>query len=72
MCVGNLTVPDGILDHLLQLADDLAGLYAEGNALKPLDELFKYPPRMIALNPTFDNFFDLFVTMGKSWVSFTR
>jgi ABC-type glycerol-3-phosphate transport system permease component len=27
---------------------------------------------MFALNPTFDNFFDLFVTMGKSWVSFTR
>ncbi len=47
-------------------------IYQVNNALKPLDELFKYPPRMFALNPTFDNFFDLFVTMGKSWVSFTR
>jgi len=47
-------------------------VYQVNNALKPLDELFRYPPRMIALNPTFDNFFDLFVTMGKSWVSFTR
>ena len=47
-------------------------IYQINNALKPLDELFKYPPRMFALNPTFDNFFDLFVTMGKSWVSFTR
>ena len=47
-------------------------IYQINNAMKPLDELFRYPPRMIALNPTFDNFFDLFVTMGKSWVSFTR
>lgn len=47
-------------------------VYQINNALKPLDELFRYPPRMFALNPTFDNFFDLFVTMGKSWVSFTR
>lgn len=47
-------------------------VYQVNNALKPLDELFKYPPRMFALNPTFDNFFDLFVTMGKSWVSFSR
>lgn len=47
-------------------------IYQVNNALKPLDELFKYPPRMWALNPTLDNFFDLFVTMGKSWVSFSR
>lgn len=47
-------------------------VYQVNSALKPLDELFKYPPRMRALNPTFDNFFDLFVTMGKSWVSFSR
>ena len=47
-------------------------IYQINNAMKPLDELFRYPPRMFALNPTFDNFFDLFVTMGKSWVSFTR
>ena len=47
-------------------------VYQINNAMKPLDELFRYPPRMFALNPTFDNFFDLFVTMGKSWVSFTR
>ena len=47
-------------------------IYQINNALKPLDELFRYPPRMFALNPTFDNFLDLFVTMGKSWVSFTR
>ncbi|MCR5312024.1 MAG: carbohydrate ABC transporter permease [Lachnospiraceae bacterium] len=47
-------------------------VYAVSNALKPLDELFMFPPRIFAKNPTMDNFSDLFVTMGKSWVTFTR
>ncbi len=47
-------------------------IYAVSSALKPLDELFKFPPRIFAQNPTFDNFSDLFVTMGKSWVTFSR
>ena len=47
-------------------------IYAVSNALKPLDELFRFPPRLLAQNPTTDNFSDLFVTMGKSWVSFSR
>ena len=47
-------------------------IFAVGNALKPLDELFKFPPRLLAQNPTLDNFADLFVTMGKSWVPFSR
>lgn len=47
-------------------------LYAVNSALKPLDELFKFPPKILAQNPTLDNFSDLFVTMGKSWVTFSR
>ncbi len=47
-------------------------VYAVNAALKPLDELFKFPPRIFAQNPTLDNFSDLFVTMGKSWVTFSR
>lgn len=47
-------------------------IYAVSSALKPLDELFKFPPKILAQNPTLDNFSDLFVTMGKSWVTFTR
>ena len=47
-------------------------VYAVSSALKPLDELFKFPPRVFAQHPTLDNFSDLFVTMGKSWVSFSR
>lgn len=47
-------------------------IYAVNAALKPLDELFMFPPRVFAKNPTLNNFADLFVTMGKSWVTFSR
>ena len=43
-----------------------------GSSLKPLDELFKFPPTVFAQHPTLDNFSDLFVTMGQSWVPFSR
>lgn len=47
-------------------------VFAISSALKPLDELFMFPPKLFAQNPTMDNFSDLFVTMGKSWVTFSR
>lgn len=47
-------------------------IFAVSNALKPLDELFRFPPKILAQNPTLDNFSDLFITMGKSWVTFSR
>lgn len=47
-------------------------VFAVSSALKPLDELFMFPPKFFAKNPTTDNFSDLFVTMGKSWVTFPR
>lgn len=47
-------------------------VYAINSAFKPLDEIFIYPPRVFVKNPTFDNFQDLFVIMGKSWVPFLR
>ena len=47
-------------------------VYAVSSALKPLDELFKFPPTVFPQHPTMDNFSDLFVTMGKSWVTFSR
>ncbi len=43
-----------------------------GSSLKPLDELFRFPPPVWPQNPTTDNFSDLFVTMGQSWVPFSR
>ena len=47
-------------------------VFAINSALKPLDELFLFPPRLFAQNPTFDNFSDLFVSMSKSTVTFSR
>ncbi len=47
-------------------------LFAINNALKPLDEIFLFPPRLWVSKPTLDNFADLFVLMGKTWVPFSR
>ena len=41
-------------------------------ALKPLNELFYFPPRFYVVNPTLTNFSDLFNLMGDSWVPFSR
>lgn len=42
------------------------------NAFKPLNEVFMFPPRFYVVNPTMDNFLDLFQLIGNSWVPFTR
>lgn len=47
-------------------------VYAISNSLKPLDELFVFPPNFFVQKPTLDNFADLFTLMGKSWVPFSR
>lgn len=47
-------------------------LYVIMQALKPLDELWMFPPRFYVVNPTFRNFKDLFVLMNTSWVPFSR
>lgn len=47
-------------------------VYAINGAFKPLDEIFVYPPRLFVKNPTLNNFQDLFVIMGKSWIPFSR
>jgi ABC-type glycerol-3-phosphate transport system permease component len=47
-------------------------IYAVCQSLKPLDELFMFPPRFIVRKPTFDNYKDLFSLMDTSWVPFSR
>ncbi|MDE6640626.1 MAG: carbohydrate ABC transporter permease [Acetatifactor sp.] len=42
------------------------------NSLKPLEELFVFPPKFLVKNPTMDNFHDVFILMSQSWVPFTR
>ena len=47
-------------------------VFAVSSSLKPLDELFRFPPRVFPQRPTLDNFSDLFVTLSQSYVPFSR
>jgi len=46
--------------------------YAIIQSLKPLDELWVFPPRFFVVNPTMKNYGDLFRLMSTSWVPFSR
>ncbi len=47
-------------------------LYVVMQSLKPLDELWMFPPRFYVTNPTFTNYTDLLILMNTSWVPFSR
>jgi ABC-type glycerol-3-phosphate transport system permease component len=47
-------------------------VYVVMQSLKPLDELWMYPPRFFVSSPTFDNFKSLFTLMSTNWVPFSR
>ncbi len=47
-------------------------IYMANNAFKPLNELFIFPPKLFVMQPTFDNFSDLFEMMANSLVPFAR
>lgn len=66
---------DGFNIFILVIVGAFMGLplvYAICNSLKPLEELFIFPPRFFVRNPTLKNFHDIFVLMAGSWVPFTR
>ena len=46
--------------------------YTVIQALKPLDELWMFPPRFYVMNPTARNFTDLFSLMSGNLVPFSR
>lgn len=46
--------------------------YAIISSLKPLNELWLFPPRLYVVNPTLKHYRDLFGTLTDSWVPFTR
>lgn len=46
--------------------------YAVVQSLKPLDELWYFPPRFYVVSPTLSNFKDMFSSMSTSWVPFSR
>ncbi len=47
-------------------------VYTVMQSLKPLDELWVFPPRFFVKSPTLQNFSDLLALMGTSWVPFSR
>ncbi|HPA60450.1 MAG TPA: carbohydrate ABC transporter permease [Clostridia bacterium] len=47
-------------------------VFLVSNAFKPINELFIFPPKLFVINPTLDNFTDLFDLLSNSLVPFTR
>ncbi len=47
-------------------------VYVVMQSLKPLDELWMYPPKFIVMAPTLKNYGSLFSLMNISWVPFSR
>lgn len=47
-------------------------VFAIASALKPLEEIWFFPPRFFVRNPTLKNFTDLFRIISDSWVPFSR
>ncbi len=47
-------------------------IYVISQSLKPLDELWMFPPRFLVSSPTLQNYSDLFKLMDTSWVPFSR
>ena len=41
-------------------------------SIKPMNELYIFPPRLYVTSPTPDNYADLFRLMSSSWVPFSR
>ncbi len=41
-------------------------------SVKPVHELFIFPPKLYAIDPTLDNFRDMFTTLSEMWVPFSR
>jgi ABC-type glycerol-3-phosphate transport system permease component len=47
-------------------------VFTINHAFKPLNEIFLFPPNIFVRQPTMNNFQDLFLIMGSSWVAFSR
>ncbi len=41
-------------------------------SIKPVNELFVFPPKLYVIDPTLDNFKDMFQTLNDMWVPFSR
>ena len=41
-------------------------------SIKPIEELFLWPPRFYVMRPTLENYTDLVLAASRTWVPFTR
>ena len=68
--LGTLAIMSVLLVFAVIMALPLVLIIA--NAFKPLDELWIFPPKLYAMNPTLSNFRDMFFIMSDSDVPFLR
>lgn len=72
----NRSVKGSLLLLIFLLAFSLVSLFPVvfmvSNAFKPINELFIFPPRLFVIQPTTDNFSDLFTILADSLVPFMR
>lgn len=47
-------------------------IYTINNAFKPIEELYRFPPRIFVQNPTMVNFVDMFNLLNETTMSFWR
>ncbi len=57
---------------ILALLMILPLVYSILNSIKPLDELFAFPPKFYVVRPTTENYTTLFKLVGALWVPFSR
>jgi len=62
----------GLLLLLLGAFMALPVVYVISASLKPFDEIFVFPPKLLVRNPTLNNFTDLFILSSESLVAFSR
>ncbi len=67
---GNIAL--ALLLVILGAFSALPFVYSILQSLKPLDELFVFPPRFFVVRPTGDNYYLLWTNVQESWVPFTR
>jgi len=67
---GNIAIT--IILLIFGLYSLLPMVMAVNQSLKPLSELFIYPPKVFVRNPTFDNFRSLYELISTSMVPFSR
>ena len=61
-----------LLMSIIAVAMAFPLVFSIASSLKPLDELFRFPPKVFPQHITLDNFSDLIVVLGQSWVPFSR